>query len=256
MNRLKGKVAIVTGGGKGIGRRICEVFAEEGAKVAVFARGENGKETEQSILTAGGIGKFHKVDVSSEAEVEAGVNAVIAEWGKVDILVNNAGTQSVDKLMHEITEEEWCKNFGVDVNGVFFCNKHCVKDMLKRNQGSIVNISSIQGLAGSYAELNFPYHACKSAVCGMTMQDACIYGKFGIRFNAVCPSAIDTPMVRNRLQPQSVFDEYMAGQAEMYPLRKIGDVDDVAYAALYLASDEAKFVTGINLPVDGGALAY
>lgn len=256
MNRLEGKVAIVTGGGKGIGRRICEVFAEEGAKVAVFARGENGCDVEESILAAGNVAKFHKVDVSSEAQVAAAVQAVVDEWGKVDILVNNAGTQSVDKLMHEITEEEWTRNFGVDVNGVFFCNKHCVKDMLKRNQGSIVNISSIQGLAGSYAELNFPYHACKSAVCGMTQQDACIYGQYGIRFNAVCPAAIDTPMVRNRLQPESVFNEYMAGQAKMYPLRKIGDVDDCAYAALYLASDEAKFVTGVLLPVDGGAMAY
>lgn len=256
MKRLEGKVAIVTGGGKGIGRRICELFAAEGAKVAVFARGENGKETEASILEAGNVGKYYAVDVSSEKQVEAGVQAVIEAWGRVDILVNNAGTQSVDKMMHEITEEEWNKNFGVDVNGVFFCNKHCVKDMLKRNQGSIVNISSIRGLAGSYEEMNFPYHACKSAVCGMTLQDACLYGPHGIRFNAVCPAAIDTPMVRNRLQPESLFDEYMAGQAKMYPLRRIGDVDDVAYAALYLASDEAKFVTGVNLPVDGGALAY
>ena len=238
MNRLEGKVAIVTGGGKGIGRRICELFAAEGAKVAVFARGANGKETEESILKAGNVGKYYQVDVSSETQVEAAVNAVVAAWGKVDILVNNAGTQSVDKMMHEITAEEWSKNFGVDINGVFY------------------NISSVQGLAGSYAELNFPYHACKAAVCGMTKQDACLYGPLGIRFNSVCPSAIDTPMVRGRLQPESVFNEYMAKEAKAYPLRKIGDVDDVAYAALYLASDEAKFVTGVNLPVDGGYLAY
>ena len=256
MNRLEGKVAIVTGGGKGIGRRICELFAAEGAKVAVFARGANGKETEESILKAGNVGKYYQVDVSSEAQVEAAVNAVVAAWGKVDILVNNAGTQSVDKMMHEITAEEWSKNFGVDINGVFYCNKHCVRDMLKRGKGSIVNISSVQGLAGSYAELNFPYHACKAAVCGMTKQDACLYGPLGIRFNSVCPSAIDTPMVRGRLQPESVFNEYMAKEAKAYPLRKIGDVDDVAYAALYLASDEAKFVTGVDLPVDGGYLAY
>lgn len=256
MNRLEGKVAIVTGGGKGIGRRICEVFAEEGAKVAVFARSDNGKETETRILEAGNVGKYYKVDVSVEAEVEAGVHAVVEEWGKVDILINNAGTQSVDKMMHEITEEEWTRNYGVDINGVFFCNKHCVRDMLKRKSGSIVNISSIQGLAGSYEELNFPYHACKGAVSAMTLQDACIYGPYGIRFNSVHPAAIDTPMVRNRLQPESVFNEYMAKQAKLYPLRKIGDVDDVAYAALYLASDEAKFVTGEQLLVDGGALAY
>lgn len=256
MNRLEGKVAIVTGAGRGMGRATAELFAKEGAKVAIFARGDNGLETEKAILDAGGEAKFWRVDVAVEAQVEQAVNEVVEKWGRVDVLVNNAGLQSVDKMMHEITEEEWKSVFDVDVHGVFFCSKHVVRDMLKHHSGSIINISSIQGLAGSYDELNFPYHACKAAVFGMTRQDACIYGPYGIRVNSIHPAAIDTPMVRNRLGDEETFNRLMTEWAKAYPLRTYGHVDDIAYACLYLASDESKFVTGVQLPVDGGYLAY
>lgn len=255
MDRLKGKVAIVTGGGAGIGRRIAEVFAEEGAKVAVMTRSDNGIETVDGIIKAGGEAKFWKVDVADEAQVVKAVDEVAETYGTIDILVNNAGIQSVDKMMHECTMEEWKAPFEVDVHGVFYMNKHVVPYMLKQHAGSVVNISSIQGLLGAFNEQNSPYHACKAAVFGMTRQDACMYGPLGIRFNSVHPAAIDTPMVRKRLAPD-VFKAYMQKEADSYPLRRIGDVDDVAYATLYLASDEAKFITGVQLPVDGGFYAY
>ena len=250
--------ALITGASSGLGAIFSRIAAESGLVPVIVARREDAlRSVAEQIRTATGCEAIVRAaDLSDPQSVYRLADDLLSERGTPAVLVNNAGTQSVDKMMHEITAEEWSKNFGVDINGVFYCNKHCVRDMLKRGKGSIVNISSVQGLAGSYAELNFPYHACKAAVCGMTKQDACLYGPLGIRFNSVCPSAIDTPMVRGRLQPESVFNEYMAKEAKAYPLRKIGDVDDVAYAALYLASDEAKFVTGVNLPVDGGYLAY
>ena len=252
MDRLKGKVAIVTGGGAGMGRETSLLFAKEGCSVAVFEiNSESGKETVNDILAKGGIAKFFQVDVSNEENVKSAVEAVKREFGKIDILINNAGIVGVDKKTHELTNEEWDQVFNVDVKGVFYCTKHVIPFMLENKQGSIVNLSSIYGTLGSH-ELT-PYHAAKGAVFAMTKQDAISYAKNNIRVNSIHPGTIMTPLVKELgSRMEGGLDAYNKLMSEKHPIGHAGEPIDVAYGCLYLASDESKFVTGINLYIDGG----
>jgi NAD(P)-dependent dehydrogenase (short-subunit alcohol dehydrogenase family) len=254
MNRVKNKVAIVTGGALGIGRATAILLAQEGAKVAVTDVSdsqENG--TVEAIRDAGGEANFWHLDVTNESEVAKVIGEVAAKWGQIDVLVNNAGIIGVDKPTHELTEQEWDKVMNVNVKGVFFCTKHTILYMLKAGSGSIVNLSSIYGLVGA-ADVP-PYHASKGAVMIMTKNDALTYAKKKIRVNSVHPGFIWTPMVENFAKTDGKAEEVRAALVALHPLGHLGEPEDIAYGILYLASDESKFVTGSELVIDGGYTA-
>jgi NAD(P)-dependent dehydrogenase (short-subunit alcohol dehydrogenase family) len=254
MGRLQDKTAIITGGGTGIGEATCHRFAEEGAKVAIFDfNAEAGEQTAAALRQKGGDALFVKTDVSKEAEVEAAVAAVLARWGTIDILVNNAAIPGVNKFAHEVKVEEWDLVFAINVRGPFLCTKHVVPTMMKAGRGAIVNFSSIYGLIGN-DDLP-PYHAAKGAVLMMTKTDAMCYARHGIRVNAVHPGSTKTPlfMKAGETYPGGL-EVYLEMMKQKHPLT-LGEPVDVANCVLFLASDEARFVTGTSLVCDGGYTA-
>ncbi len=252
MERLKDKVAIITGAGAGMGKETSLLFAKEGCKVAVFEINEEaGEDTVNQICQNGGIAKFWKVDVSNEINVKEAIDQVVETFGKVDILINNAGIVGVDKKTHELTTAEWDQVFNIDVKGVFYCTKYVIPYMLENKKGSIVNLSSIYGTLGSH-ELT-PYHAAKGAVFAMTRQDALSYAKDNIRVNSIHPGTIMTPLVKELgSRMEGGLAAYEKLMSEKHPIGHAGEPIDVAYGCLYLASDEAKFITGAQLYIDGG----
>lgn len=255
MGRLDKKVALITGGALGIGRATCELFAREGAAVAVTDILEaEGQALADEIAARGDQAAFWRMNVAREASVRGTVAAIVERFGRIDILVNNAGLSGVDKPTHEISEEEWDAVFAVDVKGAFFCTKHVVPVMLAQGGGAIVNISSIYGAIGS-ADVP-PYHAAKGAVRLMTKTDAIYYARQGIRVNSVHPGTIMTELVKGMaLDAPEGYEVYMEGRNRIHPIGHPGEPLDVAYGVLYLASDEAKFVTGAELYIDGGYTA-
>lgn len=252
MDRLKNKVAIITGAGAGMGKETSILFAKEGCAVAVFEINEqDGMDTVKEIAQNGGTAKFFKVDVSNEENVKQAIKEVGDTFGKIDILINNAGIVGVDKKVHELTTEEWDQVFNIDVKGVFYCTKYVIPYMLANKKGSIVNLSSIYGTSGSH-ELT-PYHAAKGAVFAMTKQDAISYAKDNIRVNSIHPGTIMTPLVKELgSRMEGGLEAYNKLMSEKHPIGHAGEPIDVAYGCLYLASDESKFVTGAQLYIDGG----
>ncbi|MBI1823114.1 MAG: glucose 1-dehydrogenase [Nitrospirae bacterium] len=253
MKRVEGKTAIVTGGSLGIGRATALLLAKEGAKVAVTdVLEKEGLKVVEEIDRAKGVAKFWLLDVSNENEVKKTFSEIQKAFGKIDILVNNAGISGTDKPTHEVTSEEWDRVMAVNVKGVFFCTKHAIPFM-KKGGGSIVNLSSIYGLVGG-ADVP-PYHASKGAVRLMSKTDALLYAKNKIRVNSVHPGFIWTPMVENFFKSKGNVEETRKFADDLHPLGHIGEADDIAYGILYLASEEAKFVTGSELVIDGGYTA-
>lgn len=255
MGRLSGKVAVITGAGSGMGRVTSELFAQEGATVAVTDLSvERGKETVAAIEEAGGRAQFWQVDVSQEAGVAQAYQEIGWEFGTVDVLVNCAGVIGVDKPTHELSEAEWDSLFDIDVKGVFFSTKHALPYMIAQNSGSIVNFSSIYGLTGN--DEFTAYHVAKGAVTMMTKQDAATYGKYNIRVNSVHPSTVLTPLVQGIAKSfPGGLPEYEKVNTANQSIRRLGQPLDVAYGVLYFASDESSWVTGVNLPIDGGFMA-
>ncbi|MCU0541037.1 MAG: glucose 1-dehydrogenase [Oscillatoriaceae cyanobacterium Prado104] len=254
MNRVAGKVAVVTGGALGIGRATCLLLAKEGATVAVTdLLDKEGRDLVKEIVEKGGQAAYWHLNVTQEANVKQVISEVREKWGKIDILVNNAGLAGVNKPTHEIEENEWNALMAVNVNGVFLCTKYAVISMLETGGGSIINISSVYGLIGA-PDLP-PYHASKGAVRLMSKTDALLYAKNNIRVNSVHPGYIWTPLVENLLAEQGDVTEGRKKLDRAHPLGHVGEPDDVAYGILYLASDESKFVTGSELVIDGGYTA-
>ena len=254
MNRLAGKVAIVTGGSLGIGKAIVERLAGEDAKVAILdVLGERGMMLEADLQARGLNAKYWSCDIAKEDQVAAVFDAVAGQFGRLDILVNNAGVSGASKPTHEITETEWDFVQSVNVKGVFFGTKHAIRHLKAAGGGSIINLSSIYGLVG--APDVPPYHASKGAVRLMTKTDALIYAPDRIRVNSIHPGFIWTPMVANHLEKLGDITAGRAAVDALHPLGHMGEPDDIAWAAVYLASDEAKFVTGAELVVDGGYTA-
>lgn len=253
--RVAGKVAVVSGAASGMGRATAELLAEEGALVAVTDVDEAlGKEVVDAIVSAGGEATFWSLDVSSEASVERVMGSVVDRYGKLDILVNCAGIIGVDKPTHEVSEAEWDALFAVDVKGVFFATKHAIAHLIDNGGGSIVNFSSIYGLVGN--DEFTPYHVAKGAVTMQTRQDAATYGRYGIRVNSVHPSTVLTPLVEGIANAyEGGLPAYEQMMTANQSIRRLGLPIEVAYAVLYLASDESQWVTGVNLPVDGGYTA-
>lgn len=254
-DRLKSRVAIVTGGAQGIGQACARRMAEEGARVAVFDLLETeGQALAEAIQASGGDAGFWRVDVSSEASVEAAMNSAVARFGRLDVLVNNAGIAGVAQSTDQVSEAEWDRVQAVNVKGVFFGTKHAVPHMRRSGGGSIINLSSIAGLVGLGGIA--PYHASKGAVRLMTKNDAITYAPERIRVNSIHPGYIWTPMVENHLKATAVdLERARAEAAAAHPLGHMGEPDDIAWAVVYLASDEAGFVTGAELVVDGGYTA-
>ena len=256
MYRLKDKTVLVTGGALGIGRATCLLLAREGASVAITdVRDHDGRALATEIEQAGGRASYWHLDVSREDQVRHVFDQVVRAMGPITVLVNNAGIAGANKPTHEITEAEWDAVQAVNVKGVFLCTKHVIPGMMQAGGGSIINLSSIYGLVGG-ADVP-PYHASKGAVRLMTKTDALLYAKERIRVNSVHPGYIWTPMVEGvgRGDGSGDVDAFRRQVGELHPLGHLGEPDDIAYGILYLASDEAKFVTGAELIIDGGYTA-
>lgn len=255
MNRLKDKVAIVTGAAVGIGRATSLLLAKEGAKVALTdIRDKDGKELAKEIIGIKGVAEYWHLDVARESEVKTVFAGIRERFGRIDVLVNNAGIAGANKPTDEITGEEWDAVLAVNVKGVFFCTKHAIPYLRQAGGGSIINLSSIYGLI-SAPDIP-PYHASKGAVRLMTKTDALLYAREKIRVNSVHPGYIWTPLVEalGRQSPEGV-EAFRRHLDSLHPLGHIGEPEDIAYGILYLASDEAKFVTGSELVIDGGYTA-
>jgi NAD(P)-dependent dehydrogenase (short-subunit alcohol dehydrogenase family) len=251
MGRLDGKVALVTGGAVGIGAACATRMVEAGAKVAIVDLHD---DTGRKLATQlGDNARYFHADVSLEAEVAAAIAGTVAAFGRLDVLVNNAGIAGPNKPTHELTEAEWDRVQAVNVKGVFFCTKHAIAPLRAAGGGSIINLSSIYGLVGA-PDLP-PYHASKGAVRLMSKTDALIYASDRIRVNSVHPGFIWTPMVENFLEEQGDVAAGREATGALHPLGHVGEPDDIAWGCVYLASDEAKFVTGSELVIDGGYTA-
>ncbi len=255
MDRLKGKVAVITGAALGLGRAMAIRMAEEGASVALLDTLERDCIALSADLEARGMTSAPWLcDVASEAEVAMVMNDVAEHFGRIDILVNNAGVSGANKPTHEITEAEWDFVQSINVKGVFFCTKHAIPHLKRAGGGSIINLSSIYGLVGGTGDVP-PYHASKGAVRLMTKTDALGYAPDKIRVNSIHPGFIWTPMVEHHLASLGDVAEGRKATDALHPLGHIGEPDDIAWGAVYLASDEAKFVTGAELVIDGGYTA-
>jgi NAD(P)-dependent dehydrogenase (short-subunit alcohol dehydrogenase family) len=256
MHRVNGKTCIVTGASLGIGRACTLRLAEEGGRLALFdVLDDAGAALVAELQSKGAEARYWHVDVGSEQAVHAAIDAVAAHFGGVDVLVNNAGIAGANKPTHEITEEEWDRVQAINVKGVFFCVKHAIAHLRRAGGGSIINLSSIYGLVGA-ADVP-PYHASKGAVRLMSKNDALIYATDRIRVNSIHPGFIWTPMVEHHLRDSGATDIDAARREVglLHPLGHMGDVDDIAWGVVYLASDESKFVTGAELVIDGGYTA-
>jgi NAD(P)-dependent dehydrogenase (short-subunit alcohol dehydrogenase family) len=245
--RLKDKVAIVTGAGSGIGRATSRLFAREGAMVVVAERrAEPGRETVRLIEEEGGQACFVETDVSVTADVRRMVKIAVETYGKLDILINNAAAaRSVP--VTELNEEDWQYTLDNCLKSVYLGAKYAIPEMLKVGRGAIVNISSVNGLISNP---NFSaYSAAKAGVLGLTRNLAIDYGLKGIRVNAICPGFIANDLMEERLA-QDALEKWAT--TETQPVGRYGKPEDIAYAVLYLASDEAGYVTGATLVVDGG----
>jgi NAD(P)-dependent dehydrogenase (short-subunit alcohol dehydrogenase family) len=255
MKRLDEKTCIVTGGGAGIGKATCLRLASEGARVAVTDIDEGAaKAVCQEITAQGGTAGSWRLDVADADAVRQVFDGVADYFGQLDILVNNAGIAGVSTPTHEISEEDWRKVIDVNVNGVFFCTKAAIPHLRKAGGGSIINLSSIYGLIGA-PDLP-PYHASKGAVRLMSKTDALIYAKEGIRVNSVHPGFIWTPLVEALGESsEEGVEAFRKNLDDLHPIGHVGEPEDIAAGIAYLASDDAKFVTGSELVIDGGYTA-
>lgn len=252
--RLQNKTCLVTGGGSGLGRAIAERFAQEGARVAVTGRRpEPLAATVAAITKAGGEALAVDCDISVAQRAVEAVAAVMAKWGRIDILVNNAGI--VDRqTCTEASVEDWDRVININLRAVFVLCKAAIPHMIDNGGGAIVNIASISAVRGQGNACS--YSASKAGVINFARTIANDYGRFGVRANNILPGLVETELSRSRLQEGESWDEVMAENfIPHYPLGRVGQPIDISNAALFLASDEAAWITGIDLVVDGGYLA-
>ena len=242
--KLENKVAIITGAGSGIGKETALLFAGEGARVVVADINEKGgSDTVDVIKRNGGEGFFVKLDASSREQSKQMASEALLRYGRIDVLINNAGIVQ-DALILKMTEEQWDRVINVNLKGAFNCIQAVAETMINQGNGVIINASSVVGLFGNVGQTN--YAAAKAGLIGMTKALAKELGKKGVRVNAIAPGFIVTPMTSN------VPEKILEIMKEKTPLRRLGEPMDVAYAYLYLASDDAKFITGAVVSVDGG----
>jgi NAD(P)-dependent dehydrogenase (short-subunit alcohol dehydrogenase family) len=253
MRRLTDKTAVITGTGAGIGKGIAERFASEGAfVVAVSRRKENGLPVVENILHNGGKAEFFQCDVSMPDQVKSMADTVLEKHARIDILVNNAGVNFV-KPFEETTLEDWNWVINIDLQGTYLCTRAFIDTMLGQGAGSVINMTSVHTIAGLPGAA--PYDAAKWGIVGMTKALAVEYAARNIRFNALSPGLIDTQIwedIMNAAPNKEVCREYWASNI---PIGRPGSVDEIASAALFLASDESSYITGANIVADGGMTA-
>ncbi|HEY6803079.1 MAG TPA: glucose 1-dehydrogenase [Pyrinomonadaceae bacterium] len=250
--RLNGKVALITGSGTGIGRAIATLFAREGACVVVNGRrADRITATAADITEAGGQAIAVAGDVTSADDVQKLMDTTVRTFGKIDVLVNNAGAVISRTSVQDCSEADWLKTINANLHSAFLCSKSVLPELVK-TKGNIVQIASVFGLLG--AAKSAAYTAAKGALVSLTRAMAMDFAPLGVRVNSVCPAYVETEMnqemlngLRDRGQIETVLNRL--------PLGFLGDPNDVAFAAIYLASDESRWVTGVNLPVDGGMSA-
>ncbi|WP_312925369.1 SDR family NAD(P)-dependent oxidoreductase [Atlantibacter hermannii] len=246
MTRFQQKVVVITGAGSGIGAGAAQRFAREGASVVLVGRTPEKLEKVAAQLPQG----KHLVvpcDVSSADEVQNLAQRVIDEYSRVDVLVNNAGV-IVQGRIHEISLNDWETLMATDLNGVFYCTHYFMPELLK-TKGNVVNISSVSGLGGDWGMS--VYNAAKGAVTNFTRALAMDYGADGVRVNAICPGFTFTELTEDMKQNEPLLQKFY----ERIPLKRAGEPEDIADAIAFIASDDARYITGVNLPVDGGLTA-
>lgn len=248
--KLAGKISIVTGAAAGIGRATSLLFAREGARVAVVDRdATRNAELEKEIAAHGGEAMALTADVSSAAEVESAVRAVLDRWRRADILFNNAGIVTGGKI-HTVPEEEWDHAFAINIKSMYLFSRAVIPVFLKQGGGVILNMSSTTALRP--APDRTLYNATKGAVLAFTRSMALDYAADNIRVNCLCPGTIDTPSLNDRLNATGNAEELRKQFVARQPLRRFGKAEEVAKAALYLVSEDAAFVTGTAMQIDGG----
>lgn len=241
--RLKDKIAIITGGARGIGKAAAELFAKEGAKVIIWDLLEIGQETSDEIQLNGGVSEFMKVAVTDPDAIHNAVELVLEKYQRIDILVNNAGIIR-DKTLLKMTQDEWQSVIDVNLTGVFNCTKAIVPFMVEQKYGKIICTSSIVGITGNFGQTN--YVATKAAIIGMVKTWAKEFGKYNITANAVAPGFVKTDMTD--IMPEEIRNTIVAG----IPSKRMGLPIDIANAYLFLASEEASYVNGHCISVNGG----
>ena len=255
MKRFENKIVLITGGATGIGLATARRFAQEGAKVVIASRNEAaGKQAVADIHASGGEATFIKTDVTQEAQVEALIKQTTGTYGRIDAAFNNSGTEGIPSPLADDNQENYQKIFEVNVKGLWLCMKHQLKHMQQHGGGSIVNNASIAGLIG------FPglglYTASKHAVLGLTKAAALENAALGIRVNAVSPGMIETDMADRFLSAQpGNKEDTIASVKSMHPIGRFGKPEEIASAVTWLCSDDASFVAGQSLTVDGGFTA-
>lgn len=250
--RLKGKVAIVTGGGAGLGKAVAVRYAAEGARVVVSEiNSADGESTVEDIRRAGGAAVFVRTDTSCEADVESMISTAVREFGEIDILYNNAGVlfHKKEARAHELTNEIWDRTISVNLKGYWLCSKYAIPSILRKGRGSIIHVASPTGLFG-FAKLT-AYCTSKGGVFALMRAMAVDYAPDNIRVNAIVPGTMDTPMNAEFLTDPQVRAELIAKA----PLARLGAADDVSGLAVFLASDESAYCTGGIYTVDGGQTA-
>lgn len=244
MKRLEDKVAIITGGADGIGKATAELFAAEGAKVAIWdLNTEKGEALVKQLKANDGEAIFVRVNTADMAAVEKAAAIVMEKYGRIDILLNNAGITR-DASMKKMSEDQWQQVIDVNLSGVFYCTKAVSPFMLENGYGRIISTSSVVALYGNFGQTN--YVAAKAGVIGMTKTWAREFGRKGITVNAIAPGFISTEMVA------AMPEQVLTGMREKVPVGRLGEPKEIAYAFLFLASDEAAYVNGTVLSVDGG----
>ena len=251
MKRLDGKVALITGGGTGIGAACARLFAQEGAAVVITGRRKDALETVvKDIEKNKGRALAVAGSVTDEAHAQAAVAQAVRSYGKLDILVNNAGTGAFGKPLHETDEATWNEMLAINLTGTYRMVKAAVPELIKTGGGSIVNVSSIASLVG--IPMTAAYSASKGGMDALTRCVAIDYAQQKIRCNSVCPGLVDTPMASGLIDNKDALAQIMTA----YPLGRYGTSEEVAKLILYLASDESAWMTGSVIPIDGGMTAH
>lgn len=254
MKRLEGKVAVVTGGSNGLGEAISLRLAEEGAAIVVLDIDARGQSVVDQLEASGHRAMFLKTDVTDENQVRHAMEEAVSRFGRLHVLVNNAGIEGMNKPTDQFPLSEWERVMAVNTTAVFLCTKHAIPFLKRSGGGSVVNISSIYGIVGG-GDIP-PYHAAKGAVRTMTKNDALTYAADRIRFNSVHPGFIFTALVKRYVHDAGLEANAAKSSLDaLHPLGGTGTPDDIAWGVVYLASDQARWVTGAELVIDGGYTA-
>ena len=253
-NRLVGKVAVVTGGGSGIGRACSLALAANGASVAIGdLLPETAAATAAEIVANGGVAWSGDLDISNSKSTATFVNTALTQFGQIDILINNAGLIVSETTVLDCNEDDWDKTFAINVRGTYLMSRAVLPGMIKRRKGSIVNLGSAAGLAAR--KRMAAYSASKGAIISLTRAMAADHGLDGIRVNCICPGPTMTPAFKQYLEAAANPEELRRRRESEQMLGRLGEPDDIAQAAVFLASDEAAWITGTAMPVDGGSTA-